>query len=82
MHNFAVMANNQDIKSTPCDPVIKYVLQFMEMKWSKRNLIKTICNEIYPNEQMVDEEIAQAGKAAQLFEIEIEHMSGKEVQER
>lgn len=36
----------------------------------------------YPNEQMVDEEIAQAGKAAQLFEIEIEHMSGKEVQER
>ena len=31
----------------------------------------------YPNEQMVDEEIAQAGKAAQLFEIEIEHMSGK-----
>ena len=31
---------------------------------------------------MVDEEIAQAGKAAQLFEIEIEHMSGKEVQER
>ena len=46
MHNLAVMANNQDIKSTPCDPVIKYVLQFMEMKWSKRNLIKTICNEI------------------------------------
>lgn len=36
----------------------------------------------YPNEQMVDEEIAQAGKAAQLFEIEIEYMSGKEVQER
>ena len=36
----------------------------------------------YPNEQRVDEEIAQAGKAAQLFEIEIEHMSGKEVQER
>lgn len=36
----------------------------------------------YPNEQMVDEEIAQAGKVAQLFEIEIEHMSGKEVQER
>ena len=36
----------------------------------------------YPNEQMVDEEIAQSGKASQLFEIEIEHMSGKEVQER
>ena len=82
MHNLAVMANNQDIKSTPCDPVIKYVLQFMEMKWSKRNLIKQFAMKYYPNEQMVDEEIAQAGKAAQLFEIEIEHMSGKEVQER
>lgn len=103
MHNFAVMANNQDIKSTPCDPVIKYVLQFMEMKWSKRNpghhfckawlylaesgekttkLLKQFAMKYYPNEQMVDEEIAQAGKAAQLFEIEIEHMSGKEVQER
>ena len=29
-----------------------------------------------------DEEIAQAGRAVQMFEIEIEHMSGKEVQEK
>ena len=36
----------------------------------------------YPSEQLVDEKIAQAGKAVQIFEIEIEHMSGKEVQER
>ena len=27
-------------------------------------------------------EIARAGKAAQMFEIKIEHLSGKEVQER
>ena len=31
---------------------------------------------------MVDEEIKIAGKAAQIFEIEIEHLSGKEVQEK
>ena len=36
----------------------------------------------YPNEQMIDEKIVRAGKATQLFEIEIEHLSGKEVQER
>ena len=36
----------------------------------------------YPSEQLVDEEITQSGKAVQVFEIEIEHMSGKEVQER
>ena len=32
--------------------------------------------------QLADEEIAHAGKAVQVFEIEIEHMSGKEIQER
>lgn len=100
------MEQKQDIKSTPCDPVIKYVLQFMEMvkeeSWAPflqsvvifgrchlvesgektTKLLKQFAMKYYPNEQMVDEEIAQAGKAAQLFEIEIEHMSGKEVQER
>ncbi len=45
-------------------------------------LLKQFAMKYYPNEQMVDEEIARAGKAAQLFEIEIEHLSGKEVQER
>ena len=36
----------------------------------------------YPNKQLADEEIAQAGRAVQMFEIEIEHLSGKEVQEK
>ena len=33
-------------------------------------------------EQLADEEIRQDGAAAQLFEIEIHHLSGKEVQEK
>lgn len=45
-------------------------------------MLKRFAMKYYPDEQMVDEEIARAGKAAQLFEIEIEHLSGKEVQER
>lgn len=44
--------------------------------------LKRFALKYYPNEQMVDEEIAHAGKAAQVFEIEIEHLSGKEVHER
>ena len=44
--------------------------------------IKQLAMKYYPSEQLVDEEIAQSGKAVQVFEIEIEHMSGKEVQER
>lgn len=36
----------------------------------------------YPDECLVDEEIAAYGKAMQMYEITIEHLSGKKVQER
>lgn len=45
-------------------------------------LLKKLAMKYYPNENLADEEIARAGKAVQLFEIEIEHMSGKEIQEK
>lgn len=35
-----------------------------------------------PSEQLVDENIAHEGKAVQIFEIEVEYLSGKEIQER
>ena len=44
--------------------------------------LKQLAMKYYPQEQLADEEIAKAGRAAQLFEIEIEHISGKEVQEK
>ena len=44
--------------------------------------LKQLAMKYYPEEQLADEEIARAGQAAQMFEIEIEHFSGKEVQER
>ena len=45
-------------------------------------LLKRLAMKYYPSEQLADEEIRISGKAAQLFVIEIEHLSGKEVQER
>lgn len=45
-------------------------------------LLKQIVMKYYPCEELVSEEIAHAGKAAQRFEIEIEHLSGKEVQKK
>lgn len=45
-------------------------------------MLKRFAMKYYPNEELVDEEIAQAGRAVQMFEIEIEHLSGKEVQEK
>ena len=44
-------------------------------------LLKKFAMKYYPNEDMVIEEIAASGKATQMFQIEIEHISGKEVQE-
>lgn len=45
-------------------------------------LLKKFAMKFYPSESMVDEEIVVSGKATQMYEIEIEHLSGKEVQER
>ena len=45
-------------------------------------ILKKIARKYYPNEQLIDEEIERSGKAVQLFEIEVEHISGKEIQEK
>ena len=45
-------------------------------------LLKRFAMKYYPSEQLVDEEIAHAGKAVQIFEIDVEYLSGKEIQER
>lgn len=45
-------------------------------------LLKRFAMKYYPEESMVDAEIADAGKAVQMYVIDIEHISGKEIQER
>ena len=44
--------------------------------------LRQFAMKYYPNEMLVDEEIAASGKAVKMYEIDVEHMSGKEVQER
>lgn len=78
---------NEMVKEESWAPFLQSLVIFgrchlVESGEKTTKLLKQFAMKYYPNEQMVDEEIAQAGKAAQLFEIEIEHMSGKEVQER
>ena len=36
----------------------------------------------YPNMDAVDREIQKSGEAVRVFEIQIEHMRGKEIQEK
>ena len=45
-------------------------------------LCKRFAMKYYPTEKMVDDEVAASGKAVRMFRIEIEHISGKRVQER
>ena len=78
---------NETIKEETWAPFMQSTVVFgrchlMENGEKAMALLKIFAMKYYPNEQMADEEIAQAGKAVQLFEIEIEHLSGKEVQER
>ncbi len=46
------------------------------------DILRDLAKKYYPSEDIIDEEIAKAGKAVQMFQIEIEHISGKEIQEK
>ena len=49
---------------------------------SKRAVLKTFAMKYYPNEAEADEEIELDFLAVQMIEITIEHMTGKEIQEK
>lgn len=46
------------------------------------DILRDLARKYYPSEDIIDEEIAKAGKAVQMFQIDIEHISGKEIQEK
>lgn len=56
--------------------------RFVEDDAEKKVLLKRLAMKYFPAESIADEEIARSGDKAQVFEITIEHMTGKEVQER
>ena len=45
-------------------------------------VLKDFAMKYYPSVSMVEAEMKKVAKATQMFEITIEHISGKEVQER
>ena len=47
-----------------------------------KNHLKEFAMKYYPSEELVDEEINSLLKATQLYEIDIEHMCGKKIQEK
>ena len=78
---------NETIREEAWAPFLQSTVVFgrchpVEDRQRAMELLKKFAMKYFPSEQMVDEEIERAGKAAQVFEISIEHISGKEVQER
>lgn len=78
---------NETIKEDLWAPFMQSVVvfgrcHFVEAGAEATALLKQFAMKYYPDEQMVDEEIVRTGKSAQVFEIEIEYFSGKEIQER
>lgn len=45
-------------------------------------LVRELAGKYYPDAASVEEEIAHAGKAMRMYEIMVEHLSGKEIQEK
>ena len=77
----------ETIREEAWAPYLRSVVVFgrcrlLEQSPETMALLKRFAMKYYPEEQLADEEIRQNGAAAQLFEIEIHHLSGKEVQEK
>lgn len=78
---------NETVKDEAWAPFLQSVVIFGRCRLvsdqpAAMALLKRFAMKFYPSEGMVDEEIAVSGAATQMYEIEIEHLSGKEVQER
>ncbi|MDO4380398.1 MAG: pyridoxamine 5'-phosphate oxidase family protein [Clostridia bacterium] len=78
---------NETVKEESWAPFMQSVVVFGKCRLVENGskstaILKQFAMKYYPDEQTADEEIARAGKATQIFEIEIEHLSGKEIQER
>ena len=78
---------NETVKEEAWAPFLQSAVVFgrcrlVEPGERAMTLLKKLAMKYYPEERLADSEIARAGSFAQIFEIEIEHLSGKEVQEK
>jgi nitroimidazol reductase NimA-like FMN-containing flavoprotein (pyridoxamine 5'-phosphate oxidase superfamily) len=78
---------NETIKDEVWAPYLQSVVVFgkcrlVDNKDDIIRLIKKFAIKYYPSEDMVNKELTSSAMGVQMFEIEIEHFSGKEVQER
>lgn len=78
---------NESIRSEAWAPYLQSAVVFgrcriVENQDEIIRLVKKLATKYYPDEKLVESEAAASGGDVQMFEIKIEHISGKEVQER
>lgn len=78
---------NETIKKETWAPYVQSTVVFGRCRMPETSpetleKLKRLAMKYFPEEALADEEIARSGQAAQLYEIEIEHLTGKEVQEK
>lgn len=78
---------NESIRKETWAPFVQSVVVFgrchmVEERTRSMALLRLLARKYFPDEQLIDAEMMRSGEAAQVYEIEIEHLSGKEVQEK
>ena len=84
---FTVYGDEHIDESEPWAPYVQSAVVFgrcrlLEAGPESIARLKEFAMKYYPDEILADEQIARNGRATQIFEITIEHMSGKQVQEK
>ena len=84
---FTVYGDEHIDESEPWAPYVQSAVVFgrcrlLESGSDSIARLKKFAMKYYPDEDLADDQIARNGKATQMFEITIEHMSGKQVQEK
>lgn len=78
---------NETIKEETWAPYVKSAVIFGRCRRigdPERALavLRRFAGKYYPDSELIEKEIAASAKAVRMFEIEIEHLSAKEVQEK
>ena len=78
---------NEVVKKESWAPFVQSVVAFGRCRPLQKpdealDALTRLALKYYPNTDAVDREIQKSGEAVRVFEIQIEHMRGKEIQEK
>ncbi len=76
---------NEEKKPDDWAPYMQSVIIFgrcNKLEENKLDYLRLLASKYYPSEEEIEHEIQLAGKVVQVFEITIDHICGKQIQEK